>query len=318
MGFISYSKYKNKDSIVLENEELKVMFIPNPGGKMVSFISKKTGYEFLVQREGSVYRDQPYGGVFVDGECSGFDDMFPTIDECKYDKEPWKDLVIPDHGEVWSLPWHPDINSDFLSLSVNGIKFPYNLEKVIKFSGHNTLRIDYTLTNNGLIDFDFLWAAHAMINIEEGTRILVPDNCKQTFTILSYSKRMGEYGDIKNWPVFEDNMGVCHRADISRRKDVTDSEKYYFTNKLNTGYCELLYLDNTKFRIEFPPETVPYLGVLLNENGWDNRYNIFIEPCTVCFDRPDKARFNGQISTVKALSQYRWYVEMIIDQSNKL
>jgi len=316
MGNIYHSQYKNKDSIALENEELKVVFIPDPGGKMVSLISKRTGYEYLVQREGSAYRNQPYGGIYVDGECSGFDDMFPTIDECKYDKEPWKDVVIPDHGEVWSLPWNFNINKNSLFLSVDGIKFPYNLEKAVKFSGHNILRIDYTLTNKGPVDFDFLWAAHVMINIEEGTRIMVPDDCKQIYTILTYSKRLGEYGDINNWPVFEDSFKVSHRADISRTKNIKDCEKYYFTNKLDTGYSELKYPDNTKFRIGFSTDTVPYLGILLNENGWDNRYNIFIEPCTVCYDRPDLARLKGQISTVKTLSQYKWYVEMTIDQNN--
>jgi hypothetical protein len=98
------SKYKDKKSIVVENNRLRAEFLPDPGGKMVSLIDKGTGYEFLIQRNNELYRDQSFDGVYVDGECSGFDDMFPTIDVCNYESDPWKGVKMPDHGEVWSLP----------------------------------------------------------------------------------------------------------------------------------------------------------------------------------------------------------------------
>lgn len=56
------SKYKDKTSIVLENDRIRAEFIPDPGGKAVSFIDKVCGYEFLVQRPGEIYRDQPLRG----------------------------------------------------------------------------------------------------------------------------------------------------------------------------------------------------------------------------------------------------------------
>ena len=99
---ITHSNYKNKTSIVLESKKLRAEFLPNPGGKLASLINKETGYEFFVQRDSKTYRDQPFDGVFVDGECSGYDDMFPTIDICNYENEPWKGVKMADHGEVWS------------------------------------------------------------------------------------------------------------------------------------------------------------------------------------------------------------------------
>ncbi len=98
------SKYKNKNSIVLESTRIQAEFIPDPGGKLASLINKETDYEYVVQRKNELYRDQPFDGVFVKGECSGFDDMFPTIDVCNYENEPWKGVKMADHGEVWSLP----------------------------------------------------------------------------------------------------------------------------------------------------------------------------------------------------------------------
>src|SRR5436190_9722403 len=122
---IRESAYKNKKSIVLENDRIRAEFIPDPGGKMVSFIDKVSGYEFMVQRPGEIYRDQPFDGNYIDGECSGYDDMFPTIDACAYELDPWKGIAMADHGEVWSLPWEPAITEDSLELSVTGMRFPY-------------------------------------------------------------------------------------------------------------------------------------------------------------------------------------------------
>lgn len=308
---ISLSSYKNKKSIVLESTKIRAEFIPAPGGKLASLINKETGYEYLIQRKNEIYRDQPFDGVFVDGECSGYDDMFPTIDRCKYENEPWIGVEMADHGEVWSIPWYYSLNTLSLRMSVKGVRFPYKLEKNISFVDENTLRLDYTLTNLSSFDFEFLWAGHLMLNIEEGTEVKVPDDCRQAVTVLTNGK--GTFGDINNWPIFKDNHGNPYRADLCRPRDVKGFEKYYFNNRLTDGWCELKYPDNkNKLKVSFSAGTVPYLGILMNEGGWDGLYNIIIEPCTVCYDRPDVAKKYGQVSKVEASGIYSWYVEIIL------
>lgn len=308
---INQSRYKNKDSIAIENNRIRAEFIPDPGGKLASLINKETGYEYLVQRENKQYREQPFGGVYVEGECSGYDDMFPTIDACEYTNEPWKGIEMADHGEVWSLPWQYDVENNSLHLSVKGVRFPYTLEKRVRFGSENTLRLDYTLTNCSLFDFEFLWAGHLMLNIEEGTKVKVPDDCTRTVTVLSGGK--GKFGDINNWPFMMDNHGNPYRADICRSKDTGGFEKYYFVNRLTQGWCELIYPGAAnRLKVSFPAETVPYLGILINEGGWDDLCNIIIEPCTVCYDRPDLAKKYGQVSNVEPKGTYKWYIELTI------
>jgi hypothetical protein len=308
---ISHSSYKNKSSIVLENTKIRAEFLPEQGSKMASLFNKETGYEYLIQRPDKIYRDQPFDGTFVDGECSGYDDMFPTIDICEYETDPWKGVKMADHGEVWALPWAHTHNDISLNMSVKGVRFPYELEKNISFVSEDTLRLDYTLTNPGTFDFEFLWAGHLMINIEEGTVVKVPDDCREAVTVLTNGE--GNFGDINNWPLFKDKNGINYRADLCRPKVVKGFEKYYFNNKLTDGWCELKYPDNkTKLKISFPVETVPYLGILMNEGGWDDLYNIIIEPCTICYDRPDVAKKYGQLSKIAALGKYKWYVEIKI------
>ena len=307
------TKYKNKPSIVLENETLRAEFLPNPGGKMVSLVGKRTGYEFLVQRSSPVYREQPFAGVYVDGECSGFDDMFPTIDVCACENAPWQGVELADHGEVWSLPWDVvSADAHSVTMAVHGVRFPYRLEKRIALTESGSLRFDYELTNLSPFDFEYLWAGHLMLNLEEGAKVSLPDDCREMVTILSNSGL--NFGDVHRWPYLKDATGETYRADIARSKDVKGFEKYYFTQPLKQGWCTLEYPNQQKkIQISFSAETVPYLGILMNEEGWDGLYNIFIEPCSVCYDRPDVAKKYGQISVVRGKSTVKWMMEISVE-----
>ena len=307
------TNYKNKPSIVLENETLRAEFLPDPGGKMVSLIGKRTGYEFLVQRPNSTYREQPFAGVYVDGECSGFDDMFPTIDACACENAPWQGVELADHGEVWSLPWDVvSANAHSVTMAVHGFRFPYRLEKRIALTESGSLRFDYELTNLSPFDFEYLWAGHLMLNLEECAKVSLPDDCREMVTILSNSGL--NFGDVHRWPYLKDANGETYRADIARSKDVKGFEKYYFTQPLKQGWCALEYPDQQKkIQISFSAVTVPYLGILMNEEGWDGLYNIFIEPCSVCYDRPDVAKKHGQISVVRGKSTVKWKMEISVE-----
>lgn len=311
---ISSSRYKRKEAFVLSSDAISATVIPSPGGKIASLVDRSSGRELLVQRAGDEYRDQPYDGAYTDGECSGFDDMFPTIDACHYESPPWRGTLLPDHGEVWSLPWACAVDGASLRLVVRGVRLPYVLRKRVSIPSDRTLRIDYELANDAPFPMDFLWAAHVMAVIEEGAAILAPRCCTTAMTVLSASGRMGRYGDAVSWPRFTAPDGAPHRADVCRSDTAADMEKYYFRDPLDEGWCAVRYPDGLLLALSFPAATVPYLGILLNEHAWDGRTNIFLEPCTATFDRPDAARLRGQASTVKARSTYAWHLCLTVDR----
>ena len=62
-------------------------------------------------------------------------------------------------------------------------------------------------------------------------------------------------------------------------------------------------------------EQVPYLGVLPNEGGWQDLYNIFLEPATGPLDRLDVARLHGQHSTVAGGSVYEWHLTLRLSRT---
>lgn len=307
------SAYKDQRAITMESELVRVQFLPQVGAKMASLVNKPHNFELLVQRPGSNYSLQPFDGDYVAGECSGLDDMFPTIDVCYYDRFPWAGTKMADHGEVWSLPWEEAEEGEQVHFSVYGVRFPYRLEKWIRFTGADILRLDYRLTNLSSFSFDFVWAAHPMFYLEEGAELVLPDGVERVVCTLDIPGKMGKYGDEFDWPICTLPDGTQRDFRWIRPKTTRDAYKYYIKGRMPEGWCGIKYHKSNFSLIEsFPVERVPYLGILPNEGGWQDLYNIFLEPCTAPFDRPDAARYRGQVSTLQGGSVYEWHLNLIL------
>jgi hypothetical protein len=307
------SAYKDQEALTLESDVLKAQFLPHIGSRMCSLIYKPLDLELLTQRDNKEYRMQSYDKDYLKGECSGFDEMFPTINEDYYQEYPWKGIKIPDHGEVWALPWDLSMEEDKIVMQVNGIRFPYKLKKVVSFLDESILRIGYELINPSPFDLDYLWAAHAMFILEEEAEIILPPGVDKIISTMSYSDRLGSYGDEFSWPAFMGKDGKVEKLNIIRPRSFKDSSKYYIRGKMPQGWCALRYpYSSIILALSFPKDTVPYLGILPNEGGWQDLYNIFLEPCTSSFDSINAAKLRGQCSSIPAGSNISWYLNITV------
>jgi hypothetical protein len=308
------SRYKDLEAVTIESEGIKAQFLPGAGAKLASLVYKPLNYELLVQRPGEVYLLQPFDGDYVAGECSGFDDMFPTIDACSYERFPWKGVPLADHGEVWSLLWDLTQEKDCLHFGVNGVRLPYRLEKQVRFDPTGALQIDYELVNPTPFAMDCLWAAHMMINLSEGCELVLPEGVHKVVNRLSFNGSLGGFGDEFDWPVCIGSDGKPRDLRWLRPKSAQDADKYFIKGKMPEGWCRLNYhAEKFSLQVSFPVETVPYLGILTNEMGFQNLYNIFIEPCTGSFDRIDLARLRGENSVVQPHASLHWRLLISIE-----
>ncbi|MBA3870531.1 MAG: hypothetical protein H0X30_15415 [Anaerolineae bacterium] len=306
------SQYKDQPAITFESDIIKAQFLPSIGSKMCSLIYKPLQRELMVQRPNEKYLLQPYDGHYESAECSGFDEMFPSIDECFYESYPWQGTKIPDHGEVWALNWDHQIEANKLSMSTYGVRFPYKLEKVLSFTAPHILHTKYTLTNLSDFDFDFMWAAHTMINLEDNVELVLPPKVEAVNSV-STNGSIGSYGDEAAWPRFTSKSGEQRDLSKLRPKSTKAVEKYFVKGKMPEGWCALKYhQSNFSMALSFPVETVPYLAVLPNEGGWHDIHNIFLEPATGTFDRIDIARKRREYSTVKPHATYEWHLNITL------
>ena len=315
---IRESKYKDQKAICLESNTLKVKFLPQIGAKMASLIYKPLQKELLTQRDGDNYKKQKYDGNYLQGEGRGFDDMFPNIDESYYDRYPWKGTLLPDHGEVWQLPWKYEVKNNTLYCSVNGIRLPYILEKQISFVDDDTLRIDYKLTNPTPFEMDFIWAAHLMLNAEPGDTIELDDKLKKGYITYCHTGLHGRYGDLINYPLDKDINGEDFRTDIITGPERGDFLKFYFLEKMDKGYCRLNYQKIKKgIEFTFPADEVPYMALLHNSDGGGDiidldGVNFYFEPCTAPYDSTGIARLHNKQSVLKPYEVKKWYLTMSV------
>ena len=311
------SNYKDQKAISVESAVLKACFLPELGGKMASLVFKDTAREFFVQDPGKTYRVLRYDGSYTDSECSGFDDMFPSIDPCCYERYPWAGVMVPDHGEVCSLHWNYEIRDDELVMWTYGVRFPYRLQKRIRFLRENSLRIDYQLINLSDFEMDFIWAAHPMINAEADAELILPYPEDSAITcVYSTDKDFGSYGYPMKWPLAVRQDSGLQALNVSRHKSVRGiNYKFYFNSKIPEGWFKYRYKsDQTTLTLSFPEEQVPYFSIWVNEGSFRDYYNFAPEPCTAAFDRIDRSVAHGMGSSLKARGEHRWHLAFDVER----
>lgn len=162
---IRKSKYKNIFAIDINTDKYVLKVLPSEGGKIASFITKKDAFEFLIQNPCKTYKKLYANGDFVMSECSGFDDMFPTIDAVGFVDDSGRKLHYLDHGEVCRGNFEYFILSDTLKMRYVSKKFNYEYIKIIREDENGRIEIKYEIINRSEVSLDVLWAGHCLVNL---------------------------------------------------------------------------------------------------------------------------------------------------------
>ena len=278
--------YKGIEAYLLQDGELSVI-LSNYGAKLQSIRFRDK--EYLVQNTGSdLYRISQRGDSFTQGEFSGFDDMFPNISAGLYVGGAFDGTPLPDHGEVWSASWDGEITDTGVRLSILGVVLPYRLEKQVQVSGSNIM-LNYTLTNLSEHAYEFIWAAHPLFVLEEGTRLDLP-NVTQIVNVFGGQRYLGEDGQKHGWPISNDLRDLSGLAPSNRCQS-----KYYVENEREENRSHIIYADGTI--ISLLGINAPYLGVWVDEGVEMNC--VAPEPCTGAYDTQARAHNSGRISKIE-------------------
>lgn len=313
MTIITETNHKNVNAIRMESQSIAVTMLPGSGAKIQSIFDKITGKEILFQSNRPDFRMASYGDPFPRGDMSGFDEVFPTIDECFYPSGPWKGTWIPDHGEIWALPWDFRIESDRVKFCVHGIKFPYRMEKTVEFLRDDCFRMSYRVENLSGFDLYSIWCPHPFFKVDEpSTHVILPPSVKEVISTCGLENRLGAYGSIHSWPVTVLKDGTPY--DISDVKDPPypeKCEKFYAVQTPEEGWCALHNL-KTGYTVglSYPIEQLPYLGVW--EGIIDGTYVTALEPVTGALDRLDLAMLAGKAGMIPARETVEWYLNITL------
>lgn len=307
--------YKDIPAVVFENDILEVRITPDVGARTASILYKPLEKELLWQNTDVKHARPRYADGYEKGEFAGFDEMFPTISRCFCEVAPWTGAELPDHGEVWSIPWRREIRGSTAEFSVEGVRFPYTLSKRVTLEG-GALRAEYTLINRSDFSFPCIWAAHPLFTCEEGSEFIVPDTMDRIINSVA-GATLGPYGAAYDFPRAAAPSGPVDLAKVPRRNE-KGYQKYYFADPVSEGWCLLYHPgDRLSVGMSYPPETVKYLGVWLNEGGFAGQYNIAPEPATAAMDRTDAAALWGMDSVLGPGETRTWYLNISVAEGRR-
>lgn len=288
---IRESSYKDIFAIELETEKYIAKVIPSEGAKIASFKAKESGKEYLLQNRGEKYNTLGEEKSFEKSECSGFDDMFPTIDPMTVVDEKGRELFHPDHGEVCRVPFTYDIKDGKLYLFYRSDKLGYAYKKVLYEGTDGKISIDYSVTNVSDCKMDCVWTAHCLINVEKGGQILVPFDEGEPMDILS--------DKLKRLPV---GQTIAYKKEhlLSTWTDGEwEMKKFYFPNNPKKGELCYRYVNGDTFVVEFDKEKLPVIGLWINYGALNDDFCVGIEPSTCGYDTVIGAKEKGRDCTLK-------------------
>ncbi len=283
--------YKDRPAEVVESTSLIATFLPEDGAKMASLRVKESGKELLVVRKEKQYKVLEYTGDYCAAECSGFDDMFPTIDPFVLSDGAYKGIPYPDHGEVCRLSYVVHRDGEKLVFRATSKIFPVEYEKSVWATEDGGIDIEYIYRNTGKSSFPFLWAAHIMLQGEDGAKVFTSYS-EETIPELMFATEGFQQEEL---PVdcltgHEPGEGAAY--------------KYYYMQPMPEGRFGLSYTDGSKLTFELDPEKIPYFGIWLNNGKFQDLYSITPEPCTIPLDAVDRAAQRGYESAIPGESEF--------------
>ena len=271
----------------LRNENLEISLVPELGAKIISLVNRRTGREWMWQPEGErKWFRNALGDDFAASTMVGWDECLPTIAPCEF-----KDRRLPDHGEVWSVPWQ--LNREAcargqLKTSVRLAVSPLDFERTIALHG-NAVELDYRLTNRRDAPEAFLWAMHPLLPVTPGDALDLTAETRQ---------RLGDKPWLENLS-FPADQPACDktfagpltmgRAGVGNPQ-TGDKLTYFWDTRLN----------NT-------------LGVWLTCGGWNGHHHLALEPTNGGPDSLAAAHAQGRCGVIPANGTLSWKITLLIE-----
>jgi galactose mutarotase-like enzyme len=302
-------------AVALRSEQVEVIVIPALAGKLTN-LRRLRGREWLWRNDQIPLAPATAGASYVEtADSGGWDECFPTVGSCPMPGVPG--LVLPDHGELWSLPWDSRVY-DFaggtaFTGSTRGKLLPYDFHReIILDQDEPVVRFHYRLRHLGDTPFSWIWSAHPIFNVRPGTLLTLPS--VHQVRVDAVLGRTETRGDSIAWPltggasfVFPETGGWA----LKLFGDIGPSGRAILTDPREGEQLELV----------IPADAIPQVGMWINCRGWapagkEPYYNLALEPCIGAPDRLDEAVESWKLGQVLSPGETReWGFELRLPEN---
>lgn len=315
--------WRGLDAYMLDNGLVRAIVVPALGGKIASLVDLKSGKEWLWQNPHLEPRQAEFGASYViRHDTGGFDECFPSVGATRYPAGPWEGTPIPDHGEIWSLPWKADAFCDGTAIelrtTVSGVRFPYRFERtLIMHEGEAGVRLAYTVTNHTGFAFPFLWSAHPILAVEPGMRLLVPTRDMTVYS--SVEDRWGRLGTPQAFPRLVDKDDRARDVSTLPEPGIGMAVKLFGKSPVQGFVAVQDPAKRSELRMQFDPNEITHIGLWLNFGGWSGvpgappYYNMGLEPCIGAQDDLAIAHHQyRETGTLPPHGRKSWQLDLIV------
>jgi galactose mutarotase-like enzyme len=269
--------YRGLRSVVLENQSLRVIILPEAGAKIWQITYKPLDADLLWNNPRIQPARLPSNSRYDDVWSGGWDELFPNDEVSVIEGESY-----PDHGELWTGEWdaEPWSRADEV-----GVRLRYTtpissieVEKTIRLR-RNQPRIEFQhrFTNRGRTAFPFLWKLHPAMAVSPQHRIDFPP--MQVVVEPAFPGTLAGAPEISQWPLIKTPSGD---VDL-RRVTPEDARQLYFFygTQMKGNWCALTNAaTGLACGLQFDPKVFPCCWLFATYGGWRN-YNVAVlEPCT--------------------------------------
>jgi Domain of unknown function (DUF5107) len=288
---LDHTRVGSWEAIMLANDAMRVVVVPELGGKIVSLVSCLSGREWLWRNVHLPLRVPPSDPAdFGPFDTGGWDEIFPTITPCQVPNSGWGDRKLTDHGDLWCRPWRtvsarlvPD-EAVSLTLAVDDPALPFRFERTLTMTdGSSPLTADYEVVNRSDSTLPYLWAAHPLLAIEPGDSIRLPAGTR--IALIGSLGVECAAGTVSAWPTIR--LASGETLDLSRVPDPARGfAMKLFAHNVSPGSVQVVERSQAEFiRLSFDPIEVRHVGLWLNYGSWSGAgtkpyLNAGIEPTT--------------------------------------
>jgi galactose mutarotase-like enzyme len=212
-------QYRGIDSVVLENDYLRVVVLTGKGADILEFRDKRADVNLLFE---APHNWQPLGGVYeqsvdvgttwMDHYPGGWQDCLPLGGN----NPSAAGAEYGQHGESSLIPWESDIltatkQKVAVRFSCELVRYPFRIEKTLHLDRDSaTLSVEDRIENLGTVDLPYVWLQHIAYGlplVDERARIDL-DGATITVDDESIGDSPLELGSTFEWPTGNGNIDM--------------------------------------------------------------------------------------------------------------
>ena len=269
--------YRGLNAVVLENRMLRVVILPQVGGKIWQITYKPHDANLLWNNPRISPAKLPLNSRYDDVWSGGWDELFPNDEVSVIEGESY-----PDHGELWTGEWFAET---FSHVDEAGVRLKFTtpissieVEKTIRLrQDQPRIEFHHRFINRGGTAFPFLWKLHPAMAVSPQHRIDFP--AMKVELEPDFPGTLAGASRPADWPVIKTAAGDVDLCSVTP----TEARQLYFFygTQMKANWCALTNTaSGLSCGLQFDSAVFPCCWLFATYGGWRN-YNVAVlEPCT--------------------------------------